>query len=279
MKQLTGKFALITGGSSGIGLALAKDLAMQGMQIAILSRREEALEKAKAEIQPLSQSNVLTISADVADWGQVQNKLISFQEEYGVPDLLVNSAGVVRPGQFEELDIDLFHWMININLMGPIHTCKAIVPGMLNRGSGHIVNVSSVAGFVGTYGYTAYGASKFGLRGFSDALRSELRTRGISVSTVFPPDTDTPQLAGELPYKPEVTKVLAETASVQPAAKVAEAIRKGIQKNQTLIIPGFEGKAIYWLNNLPFKIGYHVMDMMVADAEKKAKKMVKTSSK
>lgn len=272
MKQFTGKLALITGGSSGIGLALAKDLASQGMKIAILSRREEVLLKARDEIQSMSQSEVLTISADVADWDQVQKKITEFQEEFGVPDLLVNSAGVVRPGQFEELDVDLFHWMININLLGPIHTCKVIVPGMLKRGSGHIVNVSSVAGFVGTYGYTAYGASKFGLRGFSDALRSELRSRGIQVSTVFPPDTDTPQLAGEMPYKPQVTKVLAETASVQPAEKVAEVIRKGIQKNQTLIIPGIEGKAIYWLNNLPFRIGYRVMDMMVTDAEKKARK-------
>ena len=128
---------------------------------------------------------------------------------------------------------------------------------------------SSVAGFIGTYGYTAYGASKFGLRGFSDALRSELRSRGIVVSTVFPPDTDTPQLAAEMPYKPEVTRILAETASLQPADKVASAIRKGIQKNRILIIPGFEGKAIYLANNLPFNLGYHFMDMMVSSAEKK----------
>ena len=103
-------------------------------------------------------------------------------------------------------------------------------------------------------------------------LRSELRSRGITVSSVFPPDTDTPQLAGEMEYKPEVTKILSETASLQPADKVAAEIRRGIQKNRILIIPGFESKAIYFANNLPFNLGYHVMDMMVASAEKQAAK-------
>ena len=268
MKELTGKLALITGGSSGIGLTLAKELAQQGMRIAILARRLEVLDTAKVELENLSQSEVFTISADVSNWELVSKALVTFQDEVGVPDLLINSAGVARPGQFEELDVEIFHWTLDINLLGPIHVCKAVVPGMLERGSGHIVNVSSVAGFIGTYGYTAYGASKFGLRGFSDTLRAELRSRGINVTTVFPPDTDTPQLTAEMPYKPAVTKVLAETASLQPPEKVATAIRKGIQKNRILIIPGFEGKAIYFANNLPFNLGYHLMDMMVASAEK-----------
>ena len=269
MQALQNKLALITGGSSGIGLALAKELAQQGMRIAILSRRVDALAAAQAEIQTFSQHKVLTLAADVSDWQQIKSVLEAFQEESGVPDLLVNCAGVVRPGLFEELAVDLFDWMISINLMGSIYTCKVVVPGMLARGSGHIVNVSSVAGFIGTYGYTAYGASKFGLRGFSDALRSELRSRGIKVSIVFPPDTDTPQLAGEMAYKPAVTQQLSANASVQPVEKVADEIRKGIQKERHLIIPGFESKAIYFVNNLPFRLGYRLIDWMVAQAEKK----------
>lgn len=278
MKELAGKLALITGGSSGIGLALAKELSLQGMEIAILARREKTLAAAQAEIESLRHSQVHTISADVADWEELSAKLAAFQIDVGVPDLLINSAGVARPGHFEELDVETFHWIMDINLMGPIHVCKAIVPGMLERGSGHIVNISSVAGFIGTYGYTAYGASKFGLRGFSDTLRAELRSRGISVSTVFPPDTDTPQLAGEMPYKPAVTKIISETASLQPAEKVAAAILKGIQKNRILIIPGFESKAIYLANNLPFNLGYRLMDMMVTSAEKQAEKKKASTS-
>jgi 3-dehydrosphinganine reductase len=272
MKNLNGKLALITGGSSGIGLALAKELAVQGMRIAILSRRLDALQNAGEEILGFGARELHVLPVDVANWEDVNQKVNQFIEDAGAPDLLINCAGVVRPGLFEELDPELFHWMININLLGPIHLCKAVVPAMLERGSGHIVNISSVAGFLGTYGYSAYGASKFGLRGFSDVLRSELKHRGIQVSVVFPSDTDTPQLADETPYKPEVTRILAESASVNSAESVAQTIRKGIQKGKYRIMPGFESKAIYFINNLPFDLGYRAMDLMVANALKKSRK-------
>ena len=273
MKEiLQNKLALITGGSSGIGLALAKELAKQGLRIAIIARRIEQLQKAKTQICEFSDKGVYIVQADVSKWEEVKEKVTTFMDEVGTPDLLINCAGVVRPGLFEELDVDLFHWMIDINLLGPIHLNKVVVPRMLERGSGHVVNISSVAGFIGTYGYSAYGASKFGLRGFTDVLRSEMKSRGIDVSIVFPPDTDTPQLKGEEPYKPAVTRMLSATASIQSAEDVAATIRKGIERKKYMIIPGFEGKAIYFLNNLPFKLGYHVMDWMVADAQKKSEK-------
>lgn len=273
MKEiLLNKLALITGGSSGIGLALAKELAKQGMRIAIIARRIEQLQKAKTQIGEFTNKGVYIVQADVSKWEEIEEKITTFMDEVGTPDLLINCAGVVRPGLFEELDVDIFHWMIDINLMGPIHLSKVVVPRMLERGSGHVVNVSSVAGFIGTFGYSAYGASKFGLRGFTDVLRSEMKSRGIDVSIVFPPDTDTPQLKGEESYKPAVTRILSATASVQSAADVAVAIRKGIERKKYMIIPGFESKAIYFLNNLPFKLGYHVMDWMVADAQKKIEK-------
>ncbi|NSW53731.1 MAG: SDR family oxidoreductase [Anaerolineae bacterium] len=274
MKELNGKLALITGGSSGIGLALAKELAARGMRIAILSRRLDALQSAGDDILAAGAKELHVLPVDVSVWEDVERNVGDFIHTIGIPDLLVNCAGVVRPGLFEELTPDLFQWMIQINLLGPIYMCKAVIPGMLERGSGHVVNVSSVAGFLGTYGYSAYGASKFGLRGFSDVLRSEYRHRGIQVSVVFPPDTDTPQLAGEKPYKPEITRILSESASVKSAEDVALAIRKGIEKGKYRIVPGFESKAIYLLNNLPFDLGYRVMDWMVANARKKANRNV-----
>ena len=273
MKELRGKLTLITGGSSGIGLSLACRLARLGMRVAILSRRSEALNAASEIIEKVAGERVVTISADTANWEDIRQKLGTFQQDYGTPDLLINSAGVVRPGLFQELEVDLFHWMININLLGPMHVCKALIDGMLARGSGHIVNISSVAGFLGTYGYSAYGASKFGLRGFSDVLRSELRSRGIQVSVVFPPDTDTPQLAEEAPYKPAVTRILSASASIKSPDEVARVIVQGILRNKYLIIPGFEGKLMYFLNNLPFQTGYRLMDIIVAYAIKKSRGM------
>ena len=272
MKEFNHKLALITGGSSGIGLALAKELARHGMRIAILSRRMDALEQARDNILAAGAPEVYVIAADVADWQEIDTKITQFLKDVGVPDLLVNCAGVVRPGHFEELDMELFHWMVNTNLMGTIHLCKAVSPGMLARGSGHIVNISSMAGLIGTFGYSAYSASKFGIRGFSDVLRSEFKHRGIHVASVYPPDTDTPQLAGEMPYKPAVTRALSAAASVMKPEAVARDIVRGIQTNRAMIIPGLEGKLLHFLSNLPFRLGYQILDLLVADALKKAEK-------
>ncbi|MBN2046381.1 MAG: SDR family oxidoreductase [Anaerolineaceae bacterium] len=270
MKTYRGKLALITGGSSGIGLALAKQLAAEGADVAIIARRADQLEKAQAEILAAGNGGkVYTLQGDVSKWDAIQAVYQAFEAEAGVPDLLINSAGVARPGEFQTMEIDLFHWMIDINLMGPIHLCKLAAPGMVKRGSGQMVNISSVAGFIGTYGYSAYGASKFGLRGFSDVIRAELKPRGVKVSVVFPPDTDTPQLAGEAPYKPEVTQILSETAGVKSADEVARTILNKVRKGRYLIIPGLESIAIYWLNNLPFGMGYWLMDWLIADAIRK----------
>ena len=125
-------------------------------------------------------------------------------------DVLINSAGVVHPGEFTNLDLEKFHWMMNTNFFGTVNTIKLFLP--LMQSGAHIVNISSMAGILGVYGYTAYGASKFAVRGFSDALRSELKMQGIHLSIVFPPDTDTPQLSYENQFKPEITKEIGGTA-------------------------------------------------------------------
>jgi 3-dehydrosphinganine reductase len=139
------------------------------------------------------------------------------------------------------------------------------LPSMLEHRSGHIVNVSSVYGFVGGYAYTAYCASKFAVRGFSDCLRAELKPLGISVSIVFPQNTDTPQLERENLVKPEVVRRLDSTKVMAPA-KVAEAILKGIARRQYIIIPGAEGKLLYWMTGLTGPVFYGVLDHMVAGA-------------
>jgi 3-dehydrosphinganine reductase len=139
---------------------------------------------------------------------------------------------------------------------------------MIKRGSGHIVNISSIAGFLGVYGYTAYGASKYAVRGFSDVLRAEMKPLGIQVSVVFPPDTDTPQLAYENQFKPPETKELAGNAHAVSPEIVAKAILRGVARRQYVIIPGFEGKLYYWLGGLVGTGLYPIMDLMVAQARR-----------
>ncbi|WP_299026232.1 SDR family oxidoreductase [uncultured Thermanaerothrix sp.] len=243
--------ALITGGSSGIGLALARQLLTEGARIALLARNLEKLEQAREELLKVYPEAELTIwSADVANAPQVTALLTTLMERQGVPDLLINSAGMAHPGRFEELPLEIFDQMIAVNYLGTVYVTKAVVPAMLKRGSGHIVNISSVAGFLNIYGYTAYGAAKFAVRGFSDALRMELKPYGIQVSLVFPPDTDTPQLAYENQFKPEVTRALAGNAGVLSPDVVAREILRGIRRNAYLILPGFETKVIYLLARL-----------------------------
>jgi len=116
------------------------------------------------------------------------------------------------------------------------------------------------------FGYSAYGASKYAVRGFSDVLRAELKPRGIHVSVIFPPDTDTPQLAYETPFKPPETRALSSTGGVLTADQVAQAILKGIIRRQYIILPGTETKLLYHLNNLLGNAIYPLMDWMIRKA-------------
>ncbi len=205
MKNLNGKFALITGGSSGIGLALACKLFASGMSVAILARDQKRLDEALEIIEKSRQNplqKLIAISADVTDAKAIALTLADLKTNHGLPDLLINCAGVAKPGYAELLPLEDFRWMMDIDYHGTVNVTQTLLPDFIARGSGHIVNFSSLAGAVGIFGYTAYCGAKFAVRGYSDALRSEMKPRGIRVSCVFPPDTDTPQLAWENQFKP-----------------------------------------------------------------------------
>jgi 3-dehydrosphinganine reductase len=143
---------------------------------------------------------------------------------------------------------------------------------MLARGSGHILNISSMAGILPIFGYSAYGASKFAIRGLSDTLRWELKPRGIRVSIAFPPDTDTPQLTFESKIKPFETKAIAGNAAVVSAERVARDLLGGIERNRYIILTGFDSRLYYALTNILGAWMFPVMDLFVRDAlQKKAK--------
>ncbi|MHB1342971.1 MAG: SDR family oxidoreductase [Thermoleophilia bacterium] len=271
--DLNGKLALVTGGSRGIGLAVSKELAARGSSVWIAARDPERLALAQEQIagaRRSSRQSVGTLTLDVADAAQVASVLGVFVEQTGVPDLLVNSAGAAHPGRFEELDIEIFRWMMEVNYLGTVHVTKAVVPGMIARGSGYIVNMSSIAGFLGVYGYSAYGGSKFAVAGLSDVLRAEMKPLGIDVSVVFPPDTETEQLAYEAQFKPPVTKALAGTVSALSAEKVARSIVDGVTRRRYLITPGFEGWLLFRAQNLMGGFVYPLKDFMVSRAWKSA---------
>lgn len=279
--DLNRKLALVTGGSRGIGLAVSKELAARGASVWIAARDPERLALAHRQIEEARHSREQTFGTlvmDVADGEKVASVIDTFVAKTGVPDLLVNCAGVAHPGRFEELDPEIFRWMMDVNYFGTVHVTKAIVPGMITRGSGHIVNVSSIAGFLGVYGYSAYGASKFAVAGFSDVLRAEMKPLGIDVSVVFPPDTETEQLAYESLYKPAVTKILSGGGKPLSPEKVARSIVNGVVRGRFMIHPHYEGILYFRGQNLLGGFLYPLMDLLVSRAGKSAASLSKTSA-
>jgi 3-dehydrosphinganine reductase len=275
-KQLfRNKSALVTGGSSGIGLATGCLLASQGAHVWLMARNTDRLKVAvksleAARVDPAQRFGFSAL--DVSDETQVSKAVKQVIQEFGVPDVLINSAGITYPGYVQDLSLEIFRQMMDTDYFGTVNLVQAFLPEMIKRRSGHIVNISSVAGFMGVFGYSAYGAAKYAVRGYSEVLRAELKPYNIAVSVVFPPDTDTPQLAYENGFKPMETRELAGNAPVMSPEKVAETILKGIIRKRFAILPGSESKLYYRLTGWLGGGLYPIMDMMIAQAQKKKEK-------
>lgn len=266
-----GKVVLVTGGSSGIGLATAKQLAAGGAHVWLMARNTDRLQSALAEVNNACLSTAQGcgfFAADVTDDFQVKQAVEDIKKNAGSIDVLILSAGDVHPSLFQDMDIGIMRSTMEVNYFGAVQVIHACLPDMVARRSGHIVNISSVYGFLSGYGYSAYCASKYALRGFSDSLRLELKPQGISVSVVFPQNTRTPQLEHESHLKSPIMKEL-DTTKVMSADEVAESIVRGIIRRQYIIIPGTEGKMLYLLKTLPDNWTYGIMDYLVSKALRK----------
>jgi len=266
-----GRLALITGGSSGLGLALANLLAAQGANVWLIARRKDVLENAYKGLPTASGQRHGRIVADVTDWGQVQAAVASVTREAGLPDLLINCAGTSHPGYVQEIPLEVFHQMMDIDYFGTVNMVKALLPGMLERDSGHILNISSAAGFLAPFGYSAYSPAKYAVRGFSDVLRLELKPLGVRVSVAFPPDMDTPGMVTENKTKPyETTEAF--SSSLVSAESVAKEILNGVRRGKYIILPGLETKLYYYLMFVVGNAIYPILDGMLAQARRKKNK-------
>jgi len=264
------KTAFITGGSTGIGLAVAKALAKEGCHIAIFARTLSKLEVAAAEIQraAVSNINVRCYSVDTSDNIQVQSVFDKAVQDLSVPDILINCVGIAQPDYFENITFDIFDKTIKTNLYSTWNTVYTMVPYMKEKG-GQIVNTSSIAGFLGVFGYADYCMTKFGIIGFSEALRSELKRYNLSVQVLCPPDTDTPGFEAENKNKPEETKAIGSKAKLLKPEEVATVLLNEMQKSTFLIIPGFDGKLTRIIKRLfPWLIDW-IMNSSIQKAQKK----------
>jgi len=271
-KDFSGKVAFITGGSSGIGLACAELLAGRGADVAIFARGQEQLDKAIAQIERNRvgpKQRFMGMMLDVSQRAQVESILDKAVSDFGAPDILINSAGVSFPQRFEDIPYAKFDEIVHINLHGTWNTIAILLPYMKKHG-GYIVNVSSVAGYIGVYGLSAYSASKFAVIGFSEALRSELKPLNISVSVLCPPDVDTPMLERSNKIKPEETKAISSSASLLKPIDVAREVVAGMSKGQFLILPGSSTKYTHFMKRLFPGMVQSIMDSQIRKVTQKS---------
>lgn len=239
------KIVFVTGGSTGIGLAIAKTFARQGSNVVIFARTVSKLENAVKEIdasnQSMTKARVNSYSVDTSDFNDTKTVFEKAINENGIPDILINCVGIAQPDYFENITPEIFDKTIKTNLYSTWNVCYTLLPYMKQKG-GHIVNTSSIAGFLGVFGYTDYCMTKFGIIGFSDALRQEVARYNIAVSVLCPPDTDTPGFEAENIHKPKETKAIAGNAKLLQPEFVAAEVLNGIRKKKKMIIPGMDGK-------------------------------------
>ncbi|KAL2097734.1 hypothetical protein ACEWY4_006941 [Coilia grayii] len=228
--KLNGAHVVVTGGSSGIGKCIAIECCKQGAFITLVARDESKLLQAKKEIEKFAINDkqvVLCISVDVSkDYSEVESVIKQAQEKLGPVDMLVNCAGTSISGRFEEVEVDRFRKLMEVNYLGSVYPTRAVITTMKERRMGRIMFVSSQAGQIGLFGYTAYSPSKFALRGLAESLQMEMKPYNIYVTVAYPPDTDTPGLAEENKFKPLETKLISETAGVCQPEQVAKIVVK-----------------------------------------------------
>lgn len=180
-----GRTVLITGGSRGLGLVMARMLLKEGARVAICGREVKTLDRARQELER-GGGEVLAVPCDVTDQVQVEAMVAAIHSRWGAVDVLINNAGIIQVGPLESMTLEDFREAVDIHLFAPLYTALAVLPEMKRRGEGRIVNISSVGGKVSIPHLVPYAASKFALVGLSDGMRAELRQDGILVTTVCP---------------------------------------------------------------------------------------------
>lgn len=185
MTDLKNKNALITGAGKGIGKAVAIALAKEGVNLILVSRTQNDIDQLASETAQLG-VKTLALAADVSDINSINAAVEKALDEFKHIDILINSAGIASFGKFLELEPEAWERIIQVNLMGTYFTTRAIIPNMIERQTGDIINISSTAGLNGNALTSAYSASKFAVLGLTDSLMQEMRKHNIRVTALTP---------------------------------------------------------------------------------------------
>jgi 3-dehydrosphinganine reductase len=266
---------IITGGSSGLGKLLAERLLAQGARVALLARDAAKLDAARDRLLVADADRLARIavtSCDVTDPTAVQSAFAGIAERLGPPTFLINSAGVLQEGRFQDLPLDVFRKQIDINLFGTVHCIKAVLPYLERAGSGRIVNVGSMASVLGAYGYSAYCASKHALAGLSSTLRMELLPHDIHVHLVCPPEFESPMVDELNRYRSAENRLVVQSIPPMRAEEVADAILVGVRKGRYEIIPGAPARIVRLSDRLFPGLSRSVTDSRIRRARRQRSK-------
>jgi NADP-dependent 3-hydroxy acid dehydrogenase YdfG len=228
--SLQGRTAVVTGASRGIGFAVAQSLALAGVRTHMLARNLDPLQEAATSLGDNAQAH----RCDVADPQQVRDVVATITRDVGgAPDFLVNNAGLFPLASIEETSVEQFEEAVRINLVAPFHLTRALLPGMRQRGSGHVVLIGSVADRTVFPGNATYAATKFGARAMQEALRLETKGSGVRTTLIAPSATDTPIWD---PVDPDNREGFTRRVDMLQPLAVADAVMWAITRPSTVNI-------------------------------------------
>lgn len=252
MKELNGKNVVITGGSYGIGLEIARAFLKEGANVFTIARNKEKLDASVEDLEKDARASrtVKGYQGDVGDWPVISQVIEQIAADNAGIDVVVNNAGIYIPDYFEKQDVEVFERTDRTNYLGSVFTTKAALPFLLRNKKSAVVYVSSAAGIKGIFGYSSYSPTKAAVISLAEAVSQELKDRGLQVTVLCPPDTETPGHTVELETRPKECDALSESAGLMTAAEVAEVFMAGFKKKKFMVIGGFDTKLLFRLNGI-----------------------------